>query len=96
MPQTDEQKPKGSSAKNSAEYQSGHLLCHELRRGAEAHLGESLQGGGAPQTGTQGNITIPAEQLQAFLQEAKTTGVYEMYYIKLATGLRRGELLGLK
>jgi len=40
--------------------------------------------------------TIPAEQLQAFLQEAKATGIYEMYYIELATGLRRGELLGLK
>ena len=40
--------------------------------------------------------TIPAEQLQAFLKEAKETGVYEMYYIELATGLRRGELLGLK
>ncbi|MBQ5656550.1 MAG: site-specific integrase [Bacteroidaceae bacterium] len=40
--------------------------------------------------------TIPAEQLQAFLLEAKATGVYEMYYIELATGLRRGELLGLK
>ena len=40
--------------------------------------------------------TIPTEQLQAFLSEAKATGVYEMYYIELATGLRRGELLGLK
>ena len=40
--------------------------------------------------------TIPAEQLQAFLKEAKETGVYEMYYIELATGLRRGELLGHK
>ena len=40
--------------------------------------------------------TIPAEQLQAFLEEARATGVYEMYYIELATGLRRGELLGLK
>ncbi len=40
--------------------------------------------------------TIPAEQLQTFLTEAKATGVYEMYYIELATGLRRGELLGLK
>ncbi len=40
--------------------------------------------------------TIPAEQLQAFLAEAKASGVYEMYYIELATGLRRGELLGLK
>ena len=28
--------------------------------------------------------TIPAEQLQAFLQEAKATGVHEMYYIELA------------
>lgn len=40
--------------------------------------------------------TIPVEQLQAFLQETKVTGVYEMYYIEMTTGLRRGELLGLK
>ena len=40
--------------------------------------------------------TIPAEQLQAFLKETKDTGVYEMYYIELATGIRKGELLGLK
>lgn len=40
--------------------------------------------------------TLTAEQLTAFLQEAKASGVYEMYYIELATGLRRGELLGLK
>ena len=40
--------------------------------------------------------TVPAEQLSAFLEEAKRSGVYEMYYIDLATGLRRGELLGLK
>ena len=31
--------------------------------------------------------TIPAEQLQAFLNEAKASSVYEMYYIELATGL---------
>ena len=40
--------------------------------------------------------TLPAEQLAAFLNEAKETGVYEMYYLDLATGMRRGELLGLK
>ena len=40
--------------------------------------------------------TIPAEDLAKFLREARTSGVYEMYYIELATGLRRGELLGLK
>ena len=39
---------------------------------------------------------LPAEQLAAFLNEARKTGVYEMYYLDLATGMRRGELLGLK
>ena len=40
--------------------------------------------------------TLPVEQLASFLREAKDSGVFEMYYIELATGLRRGELLGLK
>lgn len=40
--------------------------------------------------------TIHAEQLGAFLREAKESGVYELYYLDLATGLCRGELLGLK
>lgn len=31
-----------------------------------------------------------------FLHEAKESGVFELYYIELVTGLRRGELLGLK
>ena len=39
--------------------------------------------------------TLPVEQLQSFLREAKESGVYELYYLELATGLRRGELLGL-
>ncbi len=49
-----------------------------------------------PKVEKQEMRTIPAEQLQAFLTEAKASGVYEMYYIELSTGLRRGELLGLK
>jgi integrase len=40
--------------------------------------------------------TLAADQLAAFLREAKNSGVYELYYFELATGLRRGELLGLK
>ena len=40
--------------------------------------------------------TLPAEQLASFLQEARVSGVFELYYTELATGLRRGELLGLK
>ena len=41
-------------------------------------------------------MTLTTDQLQSFLWEAKESGVYELYYIELATGLRRGELLGLK
>ena len=40
--------------------------------------------------------TLAADQLMSFLREAENSGVYEMYYLDLATGLRRGELLGLK
>ncbi len=40
--------------------------------------------------------TLTREQLAAFFREAKETSVFEMYYVELATGLRRGELLGLK
>ena len=40
--------------------------------------------------------TLPAEPLQSFLREARESGVFELYYLELATGLRRGELLGLK
>ena len=40
--------------------------------------------------------TLTQDQLAAFLAEARRSGVYEMYYTELATGLRRGELLGLK
>ena len=40
--------------------------------------------------------TLPIEELTSFLREAKDSGVFEMYYVELSTGLRRGELLGLK
>ena len=38
--------------------------------------------------------TIPVEQLASFLRESKDSGVFEMYYIELATGLRRGDSSG--
>ena len=34
--------------------------------------------------------TLPVEQLTSFLREAKDSGVFEMYYVELATGLRTG------
>ena len=40
--------------------------------------------------------TLPIEQMDSFLREARDSGVFEMYYVELATGLRRGQLFGLK
>ena len=40
--------------------------------------------------------TLPIEQMASFLREARDSGVFEMYYVELATGLRRGQLFGLK
>jgi integrase len=40
--------------------------------------------------------TLPLDQLDAFFTEAHNSGVFEQYYTEMATGLRRGELLGLK
>ena len=39
--------------------------------------------------------TLTADQLSAFFQETRDSGVYELYYLDLATGLRRGEICGL-
>ena len=38
--------------------------------------------------------TLPVEQLASFLREAKDSGVFELYYVELATGLRRGGIAG--
>ena len=40
--------------------------------------------------------TLSLDKLNLFFEEAKNSGVYEMYLTEIATGLRRGELLGLK
>ena len=39
---------------------------------------------------------LPPESLSTFFEEARKSNVFELYYIDLATGLRRGELLRLK
>ncbi len=40
--------------------------------------------------------TLSTQDLTNFFEEAKKSGVFEMYYIEIVTGLRRGELLGVK
>ena len=39
---------------------------------------------------------LPLDCLATFFEEARRSGVFELYYIDLSTGLRRGELLGIK
>ena len=58
--------------------------------------GDGLNNPGSTETDGQEMKTLTADQLSAFFQEARDSGVYELYYLDLATGLRRGELLGLK
>ena len=39
---------------------------------------------------------LPPESLGTFFEEARRSGVIELYYVDLATGLRRGDLRGLQ
>ena len=49
-----------------------------------------------PKLGKKEMKILPLDCLATFFEEAKRSGVFELYYIDLSTGLRRGELLGLK
>ena len=59
-------------------------------------LSDPTEGCALPKVEHREMKTLPVEQLSSFLREAKESGVFELYYVELATGLRRGELLGLK
>ena len=88
--------PKGLSAKTVRNINQVISSAMDLAVAQKIILANPTNACELPKVEHQEMQTIPAEQLQAFLEEARATGVYEMYYIELATGLRRGELLGLK
>ena len=91
-----ENQPKGLSAKT---VRNIHQVISSAMSMAVKHkliLSNPAEGCELPKVEHREMRTIPAEQLGAFLREAKESGVYELYYLDLATGLRRGELLGLK
>ena len=67
-----------------------------LAREQKLIAGNPAEGCALPRMEHREMKTLPVEQLQSFLREAKESGVFEFYYLELATGLRRGELLGLK
>ena len=90
------EQPKGLSAKTVRNINQVISSAMDLAVAQKIILVNPTNACELPKVEHQEMQTIPAEQLQAFLDEARATGVYEMYYIELATGLRRGELLGLK
>ena len=91
-----QKQPKGLSAKTVRNIHQ--IISSALKLAVEQKLiaRNPAEGCALPKVERKEMQTLPVEQLTSFLREAKESGVYEMYYIDLATGLRRGELLGLK
>ena len=91
-----QKQPKGLSAKTVRNIHQ--IISSALKLAVEQRLiaRNPAEGCALPKVERKEMQTLPVEQLTSFLREAKESGVYEMYYIDLATGLRRGELLGLK
>ena len=68
----------------------------KLAKEQEIVVSDPTEGCALPKLERKEMQTLLVEQLASFLREAKESGVFEFYYVELATGLRRGELLGLK
>ena len=88
--------PKGLSAKTVRNIHQ--IISSALKLAVEQKLiaRNPAEGCALPKVERKEMQTLPVEQLTSFLREAKDSGVFALYYIDLTTGLRRGELLGLK
>ncbi len=91
-----EKQPKGLSAKTVRNINQVISSAMDMAVRHKLILTNPTEGCELPKVEHREMKTLPAERLGAFLREAKESGVYELYYLDLATGLRRGELLGLK
>ena len=91
-----EKQPKGLSAKTVRNINQVISSAMDMAVRHKLILSNPTEGCELPKVEHREMKTLPAEQLGAFLREAKESGVYELYYLDLATGLRRGELLDLK
>nr|WP_325186604.1 site-specific integrase [uncultured Oscillibacter sp.] len=89
-------KPKGLSVKTVRNI--NQMISSALNCAVEQRLIPSnpTKGCALPKLEKKEMKILPSESLGTFFEEARRSGVFELYYIDLATGLRRGELLGLK
>ena len=88
--------PKGLSAKTVRNLHQIVASAMKLAKEQNLIATDPTDGCALPKAEHREMKTMPVEQLASFLREARDSGVYELYYLDLATGLRRGELLGLK
>ena len=88
--------PKGLSAKTVRNIHQ--ILSSALKLAQEQRLilSNPAERCALPRVEHQEMKTLTTVQLASFFREARESGVFELYYLELATGLRRGELLGLK
>lgn len=91
-----EKQPKGLSPKTVRNINQVISAALTFAKEQKLIISNPTEGCSLPKLEHKEMKTLTVDQLQSFLREAKESGVYEMYYIELATGLRRGELLGLK
>ena len=91
-----QKQPKGLSAKTVRNIHQMIGSAYNLAIEQKLVTRNPTQGCALPKVEHKEMKTLTADQLSAFFQEARDSGVYELYYLDLATGLRRGELLGLK
>ena len=91
-----QKQPKGLSAKTVRNIHQ--IISSALKLAVEQRLiaRNPADGCALPKVEHKEMKTLTADQLSAFFREAKDRGVFALYYIDLTTGLRRGELLGLK
>ena len=89
-------KPKGLAPKTVRNIHQMIGSAYNLAMEQKLVSKNPTQGCALPKVEHKEMKTLTADQLSAFFREARDSGVYELYYLDLATGLRRGELLGLK
>lgn len=89
-------KPKGLSAKSVRNIHC--FISHAMNRAVDEKLISENPASRCilPKKAQKEIEILPLTDLQKFFEEAKNSGVFELYFTELATGLRRGELLGLK
>ena len=89
-------KPKGLAPKTVRNIHQMIGSAYNLAMEQKLVTRNPTQGCALPKVEHKEMKTLTADQLSTFFHEARDSGVYELYYLDLATGLRRGELLGLK